>query len=61
MYGYGFSMWLFWPVIIGLIAWLIFQNRDGGFGSDPMEILKRRYAKGDISKKEFESMKKDLQ
>ena len=31
-----------------------------GSGSDAMEILKARYARGEISREEFESMKKDL-
>jgi len=29
--------------------------------NDSMEILKQRYAKGEISKEEFENMKKDLE
>ena len=29
-------------------------------GSNAMEILKERYARGEISREEFESMKKDL-
>jgi hypothetical protein len=31
-----------------------------GSGSNAMEILKERYARGEISREEFESMKKDL-
>jgi len=29
-------------------------------GETPMEILKKRYAKGKITKEEFDSMKKDI-
>jgi uncharacterized membrane protein len=29
-------------------------------GESPMEILKKRYAKGELTKDEFEWMKKDI-
>ncbi len=63
---YGGFVWIFWlAVIIGvffLIRWLV---RSGGPGAQPpkesaMEILKKRYASGEISKEEFEQKKKDL-
>ena len=62
--------WLFWLVIIGLIIWGVFavinssRNRSQGQhfpqGNDAMDILKKRFARGEISKEEFERMKKDL-
>jgi putative membrane protein len=70
MMGFGGWMiisWIIWIVIIGLIVWgVVVLVRRGGFKSnvtereDPLEIAKRRYAKGKISKKEFEQIKKDL-
>jgi len=66
-YGMGFFGWilmvLFWGAIIWLIVWLVNQNRQSEPRSDrrtPQEILKERYAKGEISKKEFDEMKKYL-
>lgn len=61
-------MIVFWAlVIVGLvflIKWLI-QTTKGG--ASPMQdspraldILKERYAKGEINKEEFEQMKKDI-
>lgn len=67
MMGFGGLMIIVWIVIIGLIVWgVVALVRHSGSGSksaekeDPLEIAKRRYAKGEISKKEFEQIKKDL-
>jgi putative membrane protein len=68
MMGYGGGwMIIIWIVIIGLIVWgVVALARRGNSGmntsekQDPLETAKKRYAKGEISKKEFEQIKKDL-
>ncbi|OQW35737.1 MAG: hypothetical protein A4E20_09125 [Nitrospira sp. SG-bin2] len=57
-------MVLFWVfVIVGvvyLVRWLMRQ----GIADRPessLDILKKRYARGEISKQEFEEMRQDLQ
>lgn len=72
MGGYG-GGWLgsiimvaFWvAVIVGivlLIRWLVVSTKSGVSGAEDsaLEILKKRYARGEIDKKEFEQKKKDL-
>lgn len=72
-YGYqtlGFFgplfMVLFWALIIfgviALVKWSGSSSRDVDTKKDktPLEILKERYAKGEIDKKEFEEKKKSL-
>lgn len=65
--GMWFS-WIFWIVIVVIISWLIFSvsNRSKGTAGEsqpkdtPLDILKKRYAKGEIDKNEFEEKKRDL-
>ncbi|MFI5341971.1 MAG: SHOCT domain-containing protein [Candidatus Methylomirabilales bacterium] len=61
----GLLMLLFWGlIIVGLVLgvrWLWDHGRSGtGPAEAPLDILKRRYARGEITKEEFERMKQDL-
>jgi putative membrane protein len=60
---------IFWIVIIGLVLYFIFGRRGarqswppgpGPEAETALDILKKRYAKGEISKAEFEQMKRDI-
>ena len=59
--GFGFIfMLLFWGVLIWLVVTLINAGQSGKKEEDPSIILKKRYASGEISKKQYEEMKKEL-
>jgi putative membrane protein len=62
-FGMMFMMVLFWAlVIVGIvlaIRWLLGQGRESRSDS-ALEILRQRYARGEINKEEFEAKKKDL-
>lgn len=71
MMGYGFSgfggsflMILFWAlVIVGVVAlakYAIDNSTKSGSSKSALDILKERYAKGEIDKDEFETKKRDL-
>lgn len=53
-------MLLFWGLIIlGIVAlakWIF-----GKSGEPPLDILKERYARGEIGREEFEQKKRDLE
>ncbi len=58
-------MLLFFAGIILLIVWIVRQFAPGGTSApqstgNALEILKERFAKGEISKEEFAEMKKEL-
>ncbi len=68
-WGWGIVMMVFWVlVIVGivlLIRWLIMASRPGAQGGpqqgeSALDILKRRYARGEMDREEFEQKKKDL-
>jgi uncharacterized membrane protein len=63
--GFGFIGTI---LVIGLIAYLIGWRpqgdrilfRSAGTSQSPLEILEIRYARGEISKQEFEQMRENL-
>lgn len=62
---FGGFMWIFWiAVLVGiilLIKWLVQQKpAEPHSQENSLEILKKRYARGEIDKEEFEQKKKDL-
>ncbi len=64
-FGMGFG-WMVWLIIIVVIVWVVFQFKSDNRGhyykssESTLDIIKNRYAIGEISKEEFERMKKDL-
>ncbi len=59
--GFGFIfMLLFWGVLIWLVVTLINAGQSGRKEEDALIILKKRYASGKISKKQYEEIKKEL-
>ncbi|MBM3149156.1 MAG: SHOCT domain-containing protein [Chloroflexi bacterium] len=69
-FGWGWfmpiGMILFWGLVIwGIVALVRGVATPGSSGSSreldsALEVLKRRYARGEISKEEFEEKRKDL-
>lgn len=61
MFG-GIGMIPFLGAFIWLIVWLINKNKESERQntSNPLEIIKERYAKGEFTKKQYEEMKKEI-
>ena len=59
--GFGFLfMMLFWGALIWLVVTFINAAQSGKKEEDSSNILKKRYALGEITKKQYEKMKKEL-
>jgi putative membrane protein len=66
-WGMGFGwiyMIAFWAVIITVVLYLVkFFEKKTDYNvlhESPLDTIKHRYAKGEITKEEFERMKSDL-
>ena len=64
-FGIGF-MWIIWIVVMIAIILLAkgyfspAKKESGAIGESALDLLKKRYAQGEISKEEFEEKKRDL-
>ena len=62
-------MGLFWVLLIALLAllgfWLVSQSQGRGPGRSPgndaLRIAQERYARGEISREEYEQLRRDLE
>jgi putative membrane protein len=71
MFGYGgwwmifgiLVMIIFWGGIVALIVWAVRRSTRGYCAAerrDPLDFAKERYARGEITRDQFEQIKKDL-
>ena len=67
-WGMGLMMFLgvlFWGAIIALIVWVVVRltvrgTASGGGKQNPLDIARERYARGEITREQYEQLKKDL-
>ena len=64
-FGGGLLMWLFWIVLLVVLVFVL-KNVFGSesknsSSSEALEILKERFARGEIDEAEFEERKKHLE
>jgi len=66
--GAGMGWWMFigsvWFVVFwGIVVWAILKvTSRGGFQdqASALDIVRRRYARGELTREEFEQLRKDL-
>jgi len=63
--GYGWIFQILILLILILIFWWLLRGQQFGYAANtketPVEIAKRRYAAGEITKKEYERLKRELE
>jgi len=68
-YGFGYGgmfMWIIFMIVIGLLVYYFLQTRKtkgqtSAQSESYLDILKKRYAKGEINKEEYDRMRRDLE
>ena len=70
MHGFGGFGWFGWLIVIVIIVVIVLLIRDNSSrqhsenirqSQDPLDILKERLAKGEITKEEYRELKKELE
>ncbi len=68
-FGWMWFMWIFFIIFWGLVIWGIVAlirgvsqsgSSDSSKADSALDVLKKRYARGEINKEEYEEKKKDL-
>jgi len=59
-FGMGWGMWFIPLLIIALFFFIFKTNSASTLSETPLDILKKRYAKGEITKEQFEEMKNSI-
>ena len=68
-HGMGFGMgwgWIIGLILLALIVWLVVRTTSQNLGTkaevrdSALDVLRKRYARGEIDKQEFEEKKSDL-
>lgn len=62
--SYMWFGWFFWLILLGVIVWFVYfianKNRNSEPRESSLDILKKRFAKGEISSEQYEEMKNTL-
>jgi len=68
IYGYGgLIMWIIFLVAIGILVYFLVRGQGNQanikniFSESPIDIAKKRYARGEITREEFEQLKRELE
>ena len=62
MFG-GLFMVIVWAGFIALVTWIVLKlvrSSRQGSQTSPLDIARQRYARGEITREQFEQIKKDL-
>ena len=64
-WGWGIFIMLFWLIVLVIIIYFVMRliknhESTSNTKTDPLDIAKERYAKGEITKEQFSEIKKEL-